>query len=413
MKGVAGKSPVIIASCFLLLVGCASHRPAETQEDSAELKLPLETAINPDAGRGNFLVINLRVAGKERPFVVDSGAGITCVDESVAAELDRPVGTVTAHHWGEASQQKLYAAPAIYLGSTRLRSGKRVMALALNFMSIVGQPIEGVVGLDVLKNYCVQVDFTANKLRFLDDSQADKSGWGRAFPIRPLNDKDQRPAVAGNLFGEEGPHSIIDSGYVGSGWLMPKRFAQWTNHVSAPSPETARSPNGRFFGEAYPDLMLDRADVESDGIGVEFLARHLVTLDFPKQTLYLKRTSIGPLPNAGGSPVAFLKSLKERGQLPGWSDGEHGSVKGGKQDAARNTVEVEVQKPGEPAIYHYKLMRGSADVPWHLIKAWRTDANGRVLEDYPVKQSIPNAEKLQETNVQLPASKSEKNKAER
>lgn len=57
----------------------------------------------------------------------------------------------------------------------------------------------------------------------------------------------------------------------------------------------ARSPNGLFGGEKYPLVSLRRIDVESDGIGLRFLARHLVTLDFPKQTLYLKRQSVGPL----------------------------------------------------------------------------------------------------------------------
>jgi len=361
------------------------------QEDSAEFKLPPETPINPDAGRGNLLVINLQVAGKERPFVVDTGAGITCVAKSLAAKLGRPVGTVTYHQWGVVSTKKLYAMPAMYLGGTRLRSGTRVMAMDLDFISIVGgQPIEGIVGMDVLDNYCVQVDFAANKLRFLNDSLADKSAWGRAVPMMQLNDSDWRPAVAGNLFGEEGPHSLIDSGYLGAGWLMPEHFAQWTNQAAAQAPDTARSPDGGFFGEAYPDLVLNRADVESDGIGVDFLARHLVTLDFPKQTLYLKRTSIGPLPNVGGSAVAFLKSLKDRGGLPGWFKDEHGTAKGVTQDKAANTVEVKAGKQGESAIYHYKVTRASADGPWHLVKAWRTDAKGRMLEKFPVlKESRP------------------------
>ena len=38
-------------------------------------------------------------------------------------------------------------------------------------------------------------------------------------------------------------------------------------------------------------------NVQSDGIGIDFLARHLVTLDFPNHTLYLKRQSIGPRPD--------------------------------------------------------------------------------------------------------------------
>jgi len=74
-------------------------------------------------------------------------------------------------------------------------------------------------------------------------------------------------------------------------------FQQWTNHAKPPALGEARSPDGFFGGEKYPHVSLRMADVESDGIGIRFLARHLVTLDFPKRTMYLQRQSIGPLPN--------------------------------------------------------------------------------------------------------------------
>lgn len=381
-------SNIILAGGLGLLAGCQSPRPAEVhrpKDDSAELKVPFETSINPDAGRGNLIITKVRLKdGKEVSLVLDTGAGITCINESLAAKLGKSVGTVTAHSWGKDSTKKLYAAPAIYLGGARLQGGKTVMAMDFKLMSaICGQPIAEILGIDVLENYCVQLDFAAHQLRLLDDSRADKSAWGRAFPMMALNDQDPRPAVAGNLLGEESPHSLIDSGYDGAGWLMPTRYEQWMNQTS-PSPATAHSPDGRFFGEVYPDLKLVREDVESDGLGVNFLARHLVTLDFPEQTLYLKRTSIGPLPDVGGTAVTFLKNLKEHGQLPGWFKDDHGKPRAVNQDAGINTMVVEVEKNGESAVYHYQVTRAAEDNPWKLVKAWRTDAKGRILENYPV-----------------------------
>jgi hypothetical protein len=379
---------VILAGCLWLLAGCQSPRPAEVRspkDDSGELKVPFETAINPDAGRGNLILTKVRLKdGKEMAFVLDSGAGITCIDESLAAKLGKSVGTVIAHNWGKNSKKKLYAAPAIYLDGARLHGGKTVMAMDFKLLSAMcGQPVAGILGIDVLENYCVQIDFAAHKLRLLDDSRADKSAWGRAFPIVALNDQDPRPAVAGNLLGEDSPHSLIDSGYDGAGWLMPKRYQQWTNQTAA-LPAIAHSPDGRFFGEVYPDLKLVRENVESDGLGVQFLVRHLVTLDFPEHTLYLKQTSTGPLPDVGGAAVTFLKNLKDRGQLPGWSKDDHGKPRGVNQDAGINAMVVEVEKNGESSVYHYQVTRAEEDNPWKLVKAWRTDAKGRVLEDYPV-----------------------------
>ncbi|HEV2391883.1 MAG TPA: NPCBM/NEW2 domain-containing protein [Verrucomicrobiae bacterium] len=155
----------------------------------------------------------------------------------------------------------------------------------------------GMLGIDCLRQYCIQLDFNAGKIHFLDDALTGKQKWGKAFPIVPLNSRDPRPAVAQNLFGEQGPHSLIDSGFLSDGWLMPKYFDQWTNRTVAPVTGTARFPNGLFAGEKYPLVSLPRIDVESDGIGLRFLARHLVTLDFPKNAVYLLRQSTGPLPD--------------------------------------------------------------------------------------------------------------------
>ena len=97
------------------------------------------------------------------------------------------------------------------------------------------QYIMGILGMDVLEHYCIQLDFAAGKMRFLDDPHADKSTWGKAFPIVPLNDQDARPAVAENLLGLQGPHSLIDSGLLGDGWLMPQYFQSWTNDAVSPT----------------------------------------------------------------------------------------------------------------------------------------------------------------------------------
>jgi len=155
--------------------------------------------------------------------------------------------------------------------------------------------VKGMLGADCLRHYCIQMDFAAGKMGFLDSEHADRQAWGKAFPIVPLNSNDGRPAVSENLFGAQGANSLIDSGYNSDGWLMPKYYRQWTNEAAPPAAGQARSPNGLFGGEKYAFMSLRVEDVESDGIGLRFLARHLVTLDFPNKTMYLLRQSQGPL----------------------------------------------------------------------------------------------------------------------
>ena len=292
----------ILFLCAGLLAGSASVVKAQgaeagsAKEDS--LPLPGEVAINPEAGRGGLLMVTLRLeSGEELPFMVDSGSG-TFFDKSLEPKLGKPIGTTAVQSWGVFKTNNVYAMPRLYLGSTPLKTGSQTVAYDVQHsFNQSGHPVMGILGMDVLEHYCLQLDFAAGKLRFLDAKQADKQNWGKAFPNVPLNSKDARPAVAANLAGMQGPHSLIDSGCSFDGWLMPQFYQQWTNQAVLPAKGEARSPDGMLDGEKYPFVDVAEKNVESDGIGLRFLARHLVTLDFPERTLYLQRQSIGPLPD--------------------------------------------------------------------------------------------------------------------
>jgi hypothetical protein len=267
------------------------------RENAVGAMLPAEVPINQEAGRGGWLVVTLRLeSGEELPVVVDTGTSGTFLDKSLEPKLGKRLDTAEFQSWGTKKKVNVYAAPKVFLGGALLMMPPRIVTDDFkSWASATGHPIMGMLSLDCLRNYCIQLDFAAGKMRFLDDEQADKQKWGKAFPIVPLNSQDGRAAVAENLFGAQGPHSLIDSGISEDGWLMPRYFEQWTNRAAPPVTGAARFPNGAFGGEKYPLVSLRRIDVESDGIGLRFLARHLVTLDFPKQTLYLQRQSIGPL----------------------------------------------------------------------------------------------------------------------
>ena len=52
-------------------------------------------------------------------------------------------------------------------------------------------PIMGMLSIDCLKHYCIQLDFAAGKMRFLEPEHVNAVQLGKAFPIiwtegRPL-----------------------------------------------------------------------------------------------------------------------------------------------------------------------------------------------------------------------------------
>ncbi len=71
----------------------------------------------------------------------------------------------------------------LYLGETRLLLDDRVTTDDLSRMFPGQSSIKGVLGMDCLRHYCIQLDFTARKMRFLDPDHLQTDGLGKAFPM--------------------------------------------------------------------------------------------------------------------------------------------------------------------------------------------------------------------------------------
>ena len=385
--------------CLLMLCSCATEkviRPA----------LPADVPINPGAGCGGWLIVTVRLAsGEKLPMVVDTACSLVAFDKSLGPKLGQKLETTTFWNVGISNEASRYAAPELYLGKTRLRTtGPNVVTIDCQQFSVAaGRPIMGILGMDVLKQYCLQLDFAANRLRFLDAEGMDKSGWGTPYPLTNLG--DGCVFIRENLVGTTNLGSVIDTGCTYDGWLVPESYQQWTNPPAQSAEALAQTAYDKLGGETYPNIYLRGLDakllasgdthIQFNGIGLPILARNLVTFDFPRNTLYLKRTSIGLFADSGMERTAkaeektaeeFLKRLQKKGQLPGWSK---------KDKVASDTININFEYPAivtfhgllkqnDDSVYHYQFARAFQHGPWQLKQAWRTDMQGRTLEEYPV-----------------------------
>jgi len=126
-----------------------------------------EVSINQDAGcggwfGGGYLTVILRLeTGEEVVFEVDTGSPISVLDDSLKSKLGKQVGTMTVNFVG--SKRKLagiYTAPMILLGDVPLlTTNDDVICTPLkkNFK----KHFQGILGMDCLQAYCVQLDFAA------------------------------------------------------------------------------------------------------------------------------------------------------------------------------------------------------------------------------------------------------------
>jgi hypothetical protein len=91
----------------------------------------------------------------------------------------------------------------------------------------------------------------------------------------------------------------------------------------------------------------------------------------------------GPLEAAG----ALIELLK-RGELPGFLIGEKGQLNFGLTEECHGATyplshNFSARKIGDvSSTYHYTVTKGAKDGPWQVQRAWRTVADGMVVEEY-------------------------------
>jgi len=413
MKGMEGKGGIIGCLCLLLggLLLCSCATMTRSSGGTAAAELPADVTMNEDAGRGNWVFVTLRLeSGEELPFFMDTGTPVTLFDKSLEPKLGKRLGTKTFWNFRARSKVGIYAAPKLYLGSTPLMTGRHVYSGDFTQLSRkAGRPLMGILGLDCLRHYCIQLDFEAGKMRFLDPDHVNAAELGTAFPLT-FSFPVRLPFIHySSLAGGKDINLLVDTGYDVDGASASGLFQQETRGqrtqgqrgAANQDPEYTPFPKCVWNGETYADLLIGEGP---NLIGLRFLARHLVTFDFPGRRLYLKRTSSGPLAgdrfvktqaavrSAAESALGFLKGLKEAGQLPGWSKQDQGTIRETIRfnyydlyyERCPQSATLDVQKNGDSSIYHYAVSRASEGSPWKLQKAWRTDQDDHAIEEYPV-----------------------------
>jgi len=189
-----------------------------------------------------------------------------------------------------------YTAPGLYLGNVQLLTGTTVLTCDLSASGNNGQ-LEAVLGMDCLTHYRVQTDFAVRKLRFLDSDNLKRESFGRAFSMDCTKGV---PVVSMKLLGERNLRFMLDSGfYQYADGTLPGEIIR----PALQNQEAKDMGNGFFLfetvdigTESYKTVRFAEMQIEDGGgdegyIGLSFMARHVVTFDFPKGVLYLRSIS--------------------------------------------------------------------------------------------------------------------------
>lgn len=286
MRAVQNFFLLVYTACLVGLCSCASL--PETPKSPARV-LPPETTLNREAGHFGLLLLPIAMEGGEPLcFAVDTGAPYTLLDASFEPRLGKSLGRSRPRSTYGLMPGHFYRAPALLLNGTQLQTGRRIatadlsrMSEDLNRITQAQWRVMGVLGMDCLGHYCIQLDFTDHRVRFLDSDHLNQDALGKAFP---LTFSWNAVYVNQNLLGRA-ERTRIDTGANFDGELKSRAFRQWSGSSRELVEEHGR---GWFAGEPYSDLCIT-ADGNCNVIGLRFLARHLVTFDFPSRMMYLKR----------------------------------------------------------------------------------------------------------------------------
>jgi len=274
----------------LSFVSCGGVGPRKTPVSSRPGE-QISVIMNETAGIGGLLFVKLHLkSGEKFPAIIDTGSPNTMLPVRFEPLLGERRGSRRFSTLGSRDQvEHLYAAPELFLGEVRLITGDRV-----------GTSGElGVLGMDCLKNYRVRLDFQTRKLSFLPNNEIPNPTWGKSFRLTSLRYASISHA---NFFQDNEAALIIDTGCPIDGYLKSAPFEKAAvAYQGRPIPllksrdfqgVTPRIPRMLIFSgctwdnEAYSNLVIGKG---FNLLGLKFLGRHIVTLDFPNKRVYLKR----------------------------------------------------------------------------------------------------------------------------
>jgi hypothetical protein len=244
---------------------------------------------------GDAVLLPVRIQGKEYAFMLDTGFTGSAFDTSLS--LGTSIGARSLHTPSGMTQLNFYKPPAAQVGPFSFDF--KYAVAGMDFSDIrraSGHPIFGIIGMDFLTGRVLEIDFDKGELRFVRAAAED------AGPRIPLSFGDsKRPHVAIQTLGRSHDF-LVDTGYVGgTGWLDQPVFDEavrsrklkiacneWS--IDASGERSSRYAQGidLSVGEfivAQPYL----GEGNGNALGLEFFSRFVVTFDFSKHQMHLKK----------------------------------------------------------------------------------------------------------------------------
>ena len=291
------------------LAGCQ----APQREISSAPQVLAEFTFPRDA---KLILLPVTFQGQEHTFCLDTGSTDVVFDVSLKDKLGKrvlwPKKGRAAH--GEPIKVEYFRAPQAQLGPLSLKGSVLVAVTDLKQLSPhLTEKAQGIIGMDFLKKYVVQIDFDEARvsflkaetdvdlLSFLRPKKNEHPEWGEPVRIQ-YEFFCELPHVKGRIHDGISVSFMVDTGWSDALCLLDSRIFKKVRRETELELLARRTTVAGQTSSKIKAAIVEALSVGSykhqdvifrqgnDSIlGLPFLSRHLVTFDFPNRRLYLKK----------------------------------------------------------------------------------------------------------------------------
>jgi hypothetical protein len=175
MKRLPSPAVLVVAVCCLAPAAIGAALRAAPEPFA---RIPLEIT-------GDHAFVEVELAGGRLTFAFDSGAGGVALNEATARRLGiAATGEGSAIGAAGARRVPLVGGLSLRLGKLRLEGITAALVALDHLEEVIGRPVDGIVGRDVLRGRVVLLDHDREVLEVHDRATFPFMDWGSACPLR-------------------------------------------------------------------------------------------------------------------------------------------------------------------------------------------------------------------------------------
>jgi hypothetical protein len=245
------------------------------------------------------ILIPVHVGGKDYQFVLDTGATVSVFDISLRSHLGPRVDSAYVEGAHDNVRLELCSPLNARVGSLLLTKDPVVCFDFTPARKYTGCDVHGIIGMDFLKDWIITIDFDEGRLDILPSETERSPKWGECILF--VYGAGGLMSILAMVDNNVQMPFMVDTGTANTGSIEETLLTRLVNAREARctgdgktcdisgmyASRVARLSHFSFHSFQHENLQFtsDKKNI----LGLKYLSRYLVTIDFPNQRMYLAK----------------------------------------------------------------------------------------------------------------------------